>query len=930
MPSGPFETENNEKKNIKNTKKGLLVTNSSTTERNSSWETKEVRKSTLSKKIINTTDTDQWESRQSLITTVVVGTENSSREERVKKKKKEEEGEEEESCGVVKMGKRGGGSNPKLHSAASKNSGGNNSNNNGVNSRRDEQHGNDKQQPHPLAHNHGYDKMGEVKKRHGGRGEQHYHHHYNRNYRRSKEEKEEEEEEVEEEEEEEEGEGDDGVNPTRMGLSGLANLGNTCYMNAVLQCLSHCPPLTQYILDCRVYVDVETLNRREGLQGLVNAYVDFVNGNWSGKMRHMSPNELVRGIKRLNPMFRGYAQHDSQEFLRSLLDYLDEGLRVIQIGPGIEARLKHSEAIVANEVPLSNGSGNEAGLDGAKRDPSGGDNKENGWPRNAKGEFVLLGQEHGPRGGQKNGDTGREAEKEEEEDNIFECDPILYRYRSVVRDLFGGTLRSTVTCLSCGNMSIKDDFIFDLSVQIPNRRFVSNGKGEVRAQKGWFSGVYDFFGMGGIDVSLNDCLSAFCWEEKLTGSDRYRCDNCKELCDCTKHLKIVKAPEILCIHIKRFRHDSYFSSKVGTTVKFPIKDFDLTPHMGHPKKCTKKRKGKGLSHHGHGNHGGHEPTVDMGVENEMTDGGEFKYDLFGLVNHRGACGGGHYVGYAYNCIYDQWYEFDDSYVSPVSEEYVAGVEAYVLFYRRKSASAEVFRSEVWSIIQEAQNIMTPGGKATNGFPVQRKVRSPSYFISRQWFHLWNTCTHPGPVDSSDVFCRHGGILPYRVEFVEDLLVKVPVEVWTLFAERYGVVEGSEVSMLSSCVCCSREYDLREKRKIEERKIVAKLDTGFKSKDDPNWYIINSRWIRQWQQFKSSRDANHLPPPPINNWVIFEKKKKGNSTKKGRDDEAKPLAKLRKNVHYRIVNGELWKYLWERYKGPGPVIARKSNNIYDVE
>lgn len=65
------------------------------------------------------------------------------------------------------------------------------------------------------------------------------------------------------------------------------------------------------------------------------------------------------------------------------------------------------------------------------------------------------------------------------------------------------------------------------------------------------------------------------------------------------------------------------------------------------------------------------------------------YELVSIVNHRGGYSGGHYVSYCFNRAANKWQEFDDKYVSDVTADDVAGREAYLLFYVKKSTLAQI-------------------------------------------------------------------------------------------------------------------------------------------------------------------------------------------------------------------------------------------------
>lgn len=68
-----------------------------------------------------------------------------------------------------------------------------------------------------------------------------------------------------------------------------------------------------------------------------------------------------------------------------------------------------------------------------------------------------------------------------------------------------------------------------------------------------------------------------------------------------------------------------------------------------------------------------------------SDPVDYTYDLFGVSNHFGGMGGGHYTAYAYSPIKRQWIDYNDSSVRPASPQDIVSEAAYLLFYRRRDS-----------------------------------------------------------------------------------------------------------------------------------------------------------------------------------------------------------------------------------------------------
>ncbi|XP_058835815.1 ubiquitin carboxyl-terminal hydrolase Usp2 isoform X2 [Topomyia yanbarensis] len=109
----------------------------------------------------------------------------------------------------------------------------------------------------------------------------------------------------------------------KEGLCGLYNIGNTCFMNSVIQCLSHTRELTNFL---RTQSAVERGTVKD--HKILAEYIKLIKDMWNGINRSVNPSELKYAFSSKHRMYSGSAQQDAQEFLRFFIDSLHSALNV--------------------------------------------------------------------------------------------------------------------------------------------------------------------------------------------------------------------------------------------------------------------------------------------------------------------------------------------------------------------------------------------------------------------------------------------------------------------------------------------------------------------------------------------------------------------------------------------------------------------------
>lgn len=372
---------------------------------------------------------------------------------------------------------------------------------------------------------------------------------------------------------------------------GLRNLGNTCFMNSVLQSLSNIQEFSGYFNTMpsletgkHKHKAYQSRSMKENLddvfvvEELRKVLLNLSQGG-DGSKGAISPECLFLVIWKVVPQFRGHRQHDAHEFLRYMLDRLHTELQQVSF-----------------PVEISSPSAQKAS-----------ETKSNPYNIPALSHLQSKGR------------------------------------NSIVTNVFGGILQSEVRCLICGMESKKHDPFLDLSLDIPEK-FYNKDPPE--------SGEKDKEGNPPV-CNISDCLASFTEVEELTETELYYCSSCKCKQKSTKRFWIRRLPNVLCLHIKRFRWNNFYRTKIDLRISFPINALDMSQFV-----------------------------LNNGPETRRSNSSCNIYDLAAVIVHHGngsSCG--HYTSYAINN--GVWMHFNDHSVKEVSSSAVAECKPYILFYIKR-------------------------------------------------------------------------------------------------------------------------------------------------------------------------------------------------------------------------------------------------------
>jgi len=451
------------------------------------------------------------------------------------------------------------------------------------------------------------------------------------------------------------------VESTEAGLRpgpprGLRNVGNSCYLNSVLQGVFHGAPLMLAAIK-----DHKEKSHRAGASGCCHE------DNGREDCFRCDLNFAISGCLDIQPMTSSMEGADSPSFL------VGDLVRLVDLG---RAELNGLKGTVTNPDATDDGRCGVQMMDNTTKavkpsnlellarhtDAAGGPKEVVRWLPRLNDNFTMGAQEDAH-------EFLRSVLRVVEDEEIRELAANLKKAAANAGDqkslpplpvntdltaspakVFGGLLVSRCTCTNCWESTFSYEGFLDLSLDITE-----------------------------ATDTLEEMFQLFTAPERLDKKNRFKCDKCEKEVRARKQMMLYKAPTCLVVHLKRFRYGT--QGKINKPITFR-NSLNLGPFL-----CS-----------GEGVDDAKPPEYELRAVIVHVDKANFSHF-------------GHYVSFVRCKLGEsgddsQWYLLDDDRVVPVSEEHVLRQNAYMLLYsqlkgcrqeqaggaRRRGAAAESRKS----------------------------------------------------------------------------------------------------------------------------------------------------------------------------------------------------------------------------------------------
>ena len=132
------------------------------------------------------------------------------------------------------------------------------------------------------------------------------------------------------------------------GLSGLINIGNTCYINSIIQCLSNCDIFRDYIFNDKFIEHILYTLKKDDIDYeksisdlLIYQFYKILKYIWNEKNINVKPTTFKKKLGKKFNFFDNYDQNDSQEFLQFLLNTFNDEIKI---------KIKISSNIISDDI----------------------------------------------------------------------------------------------------------------------------------------------------------------------------------------------------------------------------------------------------------------------------------------------------------------------------------------------------------------------------------------------------------------------------------------------------------------------------------------------------------------------------------------------------------------------------------------------------